>query len=625
MKETIRIARQRDMQAVQDAVTGWWKEDRRKAVHRLDWWKKARFGCFIHWGVYAVAAGEYKGRTTGYAEHLERALMISQDEYLHEMIEKFTAESFDAEQWIREAKNAGMEYFIITAKHHDGFAMYPSEVYPYDIRMTPFGRNGRDPMRELKDACDRYGLRFGFYYSHAFDWEHPKAPGNDWEYHNPGGDLHLYEEDYGLWYYDHPELLEGVKEYVDQKSIPQILELIRNYHPDILWFDTPHKLPLSENLRILKAIREADSQVVVNGRLAGSSSFPSFGDYYNTADRPAILYPSPGYWEGIPTTNESYGYHKLDHSHKPASFFMKLLSQSAARGGNMLMNIGPRGDGTWAPEDLAILRPLGAWVQDHRESLYDVGRNPLPKQWFGEVTCSAETLYLHVYQSDADGSIVLSGLLNPIEAIYMLGDEEHKELAYDPLGYYDVRIWLPDVNGPCVVVVKVAGRVEAYPVRRLRDQGEDCLHVFDADLKSAGLSYGQGKISNDYVYGFTDTTQQILWHIRNQGIRRYRAEVTYMVRSEGSGGEYCLRIGQHEYVRTIDASAPLTYVTDTLDVEFSGMDAGGTYDLQLMPVRIEGDFAAFRSVTLYPLEEAEEWMEIPEEDDTDTGENTGVI
>src|SRR5262249_3204412 len=139
--------------------------------------------------------------------------------------------------------------------------------------------------------------------------------------------------------------------YVDAKALPQLRELIHDYHPDILWFDTPSKLPDAENLRILKAVREADPNVVINGRLVRG-----LGDYDSTTARPAEFTPDAGDWEGIPTTNESYGYNENDHSHKPPEHFIRLLAKASARGGNLLMNIGPRGDGTFDPKDVAILQ-----------------------------------------------------------------------------------------------------------------------------------------------------------------------------------------------------------------------------------------------------------------------------
>ena len=230
--------------------------------------------CSYIGGVYSLPGGEWKGqKVSGYAEHLMRKEKITRSEYL-EVAHAFNPVKFNADEWVKNAKNAGMNYLIITAKHHDGFAMFDSKVSDFTVVKQTAWKH--DPMVDLAAACKKYGVRFGFYYSHAFDWEHPDAPGNDWEYKNPGGDLNLFGG--RNWYDLHPELLSKAKKYVDEKAIPQIKELLQKYHPDILWFDTPQKLPLSENIRILKAIRETDPNVVVNGRLARGASL-MMGDY----------------------------------------------------------------------------------------------------------------------------------------------------------------------------------------------------------------------------------------------------------------------------------------------------------------------------------------------------------
>ena len=157
----------------------------------MAWYNEAKFGCFIHWGVYSVPAGIWKGKELGgYTEHLMRKGRIPLEQYKKELVVPFNPTEFDAEEWVRHAVEAGMKYFIITAKHHDGFAMYLSDAYPYDMRMT---RYGKDPMEALRKAARKYGIKFGFYYSHAFDWEHPDAPGNDWDFtrFNPAHFQHI--------------------------------------------------------------------------------------------------------------------------------------------------------------------------------------------------------------------------------------------------------------------------------------------------------------------------------------------------------------------------------------------------------------------------------------------------
>ena len=183
---------------------------------RMAWFREAKFGCFVHWGVYSVPAGIWKGKeVTGYSEHLMRKERIPLEEYKTSLVETFNPVRFDADEWMQHVADAGMKYFIITSKHHDGFAMFPSDAYPYDIRMTKYGK---DPMRELRDAARRRGIKFGFYYSHAFDWEHPDAPGNDWEYDHPGGDKRLG----GVNWWESEEYrpyLAHVEKYLQEKGI----------------------------------------------------------------------------------------------------------------------------------------------------------------------------------------------------------------------------------------------------------------------------------------------------------------------------------------------------------------------------------------------------------------------
>src|SRR5262252_8769175 len=165
----------------------------------------------------------------------------------------------------------------------------------------------------------KHGLKFGFYYSQAFDWGEANGAGNAWDYANPGGDKLIGGRN---WWETRPEFLPKARKYVDEKAIPQLQELVRLYDPDIFWFDTASKLPPSENLRIMKAVRAASAHVIINGRLVRN-----LGDYASTADRPAELAPHEGDWEGIPTTNESYGWNKFDQSHKPVGHFIQLLAK----------------------------------------------------------------------------------------------------------------------------------------------------------------------------------------------------------------------------------------------------------------------------------------------------------
>ena len=538
----------------------WWRESMRGRERRLAWWREARFGMFIHWGVYSHLGGVWRGEPVkGYAEHIQRMKKIPIDRYRQEVAGVFNPTAFDAEAWVRAAVQAGMGYFIITAKHHDGFAMYDSAVSDYDIvEATPFGR---DPMAELAAACRRQGVRFGFYYSHAFDWGDAEGPGNDWEFENPGGDLlHGGRE----WYRARPDLVPQVRRYVDRKAIPQLRELIRKYKPDILWFDTPHKLPPEENLRILQAVRAAAPEVVINGRavqvVAGGPE-ARYGDYASTADRPAEFPPHDGDWEGIPTTNESYGWHREDHSHKPAAHFIGLLAKAGARGGNLLLNIGPRGDGTFDPKDLAILQEVGRWMEGNGVAVRGTVRSPLPVQAWGESTLrpghggAGDTLYLHVLDWPRSGRLVVGGLKSQVKKAHRLADPAARALRIRRLGPLDVEISLPrrpPDPANTVVALALEGRIDVDPRRRLGDEvAVDTLRAFDAELRGPGLEFGAGKTRDAWVRGWSDPAASVVWPVRLEKPTAVEVTIEYDAPERSAGGSFEVRLGETSLTGTV--------------------------------------------------------------------------
>jgi alpha-L-fucosidase len=550
VKDMRNNGRLRDQKAIDEAKSGWWSQSMKTHDQRIEWWRDAKFGMFIHWGVYSLPGGEWKGKkVSGYAEHLMRKEKISRAEYLA-LAHQFNPVKFNADEWVLYAKEAGMKYFVITAKHHDGFALFDSKVSDFDIiDQTPFKR---DVMSELAAACKRHGMKFGFYYSHAFDWEHSDAPGNDWEYKNPGGDNLLGGAD---WFDSHPEWLPKAIQYVDQKAIPQVKELLTHYHPDILWFDTPHKLPLSENIRILKAIRETDPNVVVNGRLARTTD-TNFGDYKNTADRPAEFYPVAGDWEAIPTTNESYGYHQYDSSHKPVGHFVRLLASAISRGGNLLMNIGPRGDGAFDTKDISILRGIGKWMELNREGIAAT-KSTLPLQSWGVSTMKENKLYLHVFHWPGDGRLYVGGLKSSIGKVYLLADPKTM-LSAKRINEKDVFINIPKkapdtIN--TVIVLELKGKIEMDSVRYVSSNIPlTRLLAFDANQHGAGFSFGDGKADRYYVDGWKNTGQYLTWTIRTTENSRYRINIKYLA-GENAGGDYQLKVDDaYEFGYAIDGT-----------------------------------------------------------------------
>ncbi|PUV21281.1 alpha-L-fucosidase [Sphingobacterium athyrii] len=555
----------RDSLAISAAETGWWKQSATGQKRRVQKWKKATFGMFVHWGVYSQYGNVWKGKKGGgYAEHLMRVMQIPRQEYL-DSAARFNPEKFNAEEWVILAKNAGMKYFMITAKHHDGFAMYPSQYASvYSIKSTALKE---DPLMQLAQACHKHGLLFGFYYSHAFDWEHPDAPGNDWDYNNPGGDKLLGGVN---WFDSHPEWLPKAKRYVDEKAIPQIKELIHRYHPDLLWFDTPHKLPLSENLRILQAIRDTDPAIVVNGRLARTGD-RNYGDYLNTADRPEEFYPVPAgaYWEAIPTTNDSYGYSSTDKNHKPTAHFIQLLAKATAMGGNILMNIGPKGDGSIDAADAIILEGIATWMAKNKESVIDVTPSSLPRQQWGVITKRNSTLYLHVFKKPKGEKLTVGGLTMAVKSISLLSSKRRiKGYSSDTTG---LHIPLDQIGDD------LADEVIAVQLKRdsIAPESNDLIYVdaqvtenrllsFYAKQYGEPMKFGDGKRDRYYVSGWRNSNQYLGWDINALKPARFKVSVRYVKDVENTGGEMVLKIAGKEISFAIDPASPKSRLGNSL-------------------------------------------------------------
>ncbi|MBS1369170.1 MAG: alpha-L-fucosidase [Lentisphaeria bacterium] len=379
-------------------------------------WQESRFGMFIHFGLYSVAAGVWKGKEQGrnrYAEWIKyQALwpcggVIPDDEY-NAQASRLTLEHFDAGEWVREAKNAGMGYIVVTAKHHDGFAMYDSKVSDYNIRkMTP---SGRDFLRELKEACDRHGILLGAYYSHWLDWEFP------------GGGLPLWPE-----IPEDPPLEQpsdaAFEGYFTRKCLPQVTELMDDYGIRLFWFDNWCKAPLLTAERLERLIALVHSRGgLVNSRIGVTWNHPLGNDagidYLSMGDNefPDRTIHRP--WETSGTFNGSWGFHRLDHRWKTTDHLLRCLISNASRNGNYQLNVGPRPDGTMPPPSIRRLREIGAWMKVNGESIRNTNDAPLPEPAWGRLTLGKDgTLYAHVFENHPACELVIEGVAGaPVSA-----------------------------------------------------------------------------------------------------------------------------------------------------------------------------------------------------------------
>jgi alpha-L-fucosidase len=409
-------------------------ESKEQRDARMEWWREARFGMFIHWGLYAKPAGVYRGNEIkGLGEWIMFDAKITVAEY-ETYAKDFNPVKFNADQWISLAKAAGMKYIVITAKHCDGFAMYPSKASKYNLAdATPFKR---DPMAELAKACEAQGIKLCFYYSHCWDWHEANATGfiNDW--------------DFG------PREKRDPDEYFNNKALPQVEELAAAYKPAIFWFDVPD-LTVEQSRAFLKVIRRHVPNCIVNDRVGNG-----LADYMTPEQE--IPKNNPGRdWETCMTINDTWGFKTHDLNFKSTETLLRNLIDIAGKNGNYLLNIGPTAEGVIPEAELRCLKEMGAWMKVNGEAIYGTTGSPLKQipEW-GRITQKPGKLFLHVFTRPSDGKLTLS-LVGEAKKAYLLATPE-KTLGVSK-GDGGLEIALPEkLSDPIatVVVVEIEGDVK---------------------------------------------------------------------------------------------------------------------------------------------------------------------
>jgi alpha-L-fucosidase len=347
---------------------------------KMDWWHEARFGMFIHWGIYSVPAGMYNGKDIpGIGEWIMNTGKIPVADYAKYAAD-FNPQKFDAEQWVILAKEAGMKYIVITSKHHDGFAMYASKASSYNIAdATPFKR---DPLKELAEACKKHGMRLGFYYSQAQDWHHAGGAviGGQWDSAQKG----------------------DMDKYIDSIAVPQVKEILSNYgHISVLWWDTPQDMTPERASKFLPLL-ELQPGIIVNNRLGGDVP----GDF----DTPEQYIPATGIpgknWEACMTMNDTWGFKKNDNNWKTTKTIIHNIVDIASKGGNYLLNVGPTSEGLIPDSSVVRLKQVGEWMKVNSEAIYGTQASPFKNLNWGRCTQKAEKnntkLYFHVFEFPKD-------------------------------------------------------------------------------------------------------------------------------------------------------------------------------------------------------------------------------
>ncbi len=390
---------------------------------RMKWWREARFGMFIHWGDYAVLAGMYKGHEVGHGgEWIMNRGKIPVAEY-QQYARQFDPVKYDPDAWVRMAKDAGMKYIVITAKHHDGFAMFKTKASKWNIvDATPYGK---DVLKPLAEACRKYGIRLGFYYSQAQDWNNPggavarKVASEGWP--NPdSARIDAYTKEHsGHW--DPYQTTRTMAEYIDQVAVPEVKELLTNYGDvAVLWWDTPTGMT-DEFAEKLQALLKLQPDIITNDRLK-RPDFP--GDYMTPEQHIPESAIDGKDFEVCMTMNGTWGYKSYDHKWKSPETLIRNLVDIASKGGNYLLNVGPKADGSFPRQSVDILKAMGDWMKVNGEAIYGTAKSPLQPLSWGRCTekeVGGKTfLYLSVFDWPADGKLVVPGLNSPVMAASLL-------------------------------------------------------------------------------------------------------------------------------------------------------------------------------------------------------------
>ncbi len=407
---------------------------------KSQWFQEARYGMFIHWGLYSAAEGLWKGEKlrylNNYAEWIRYRNRISKEEY-GELAHRFDWTKINPEEWVLLAKEAGMKYIIMTSKHHDGVALWDTKIGDYSL--PHLSGSDRDIIKELADACRKHGMKLGFYYSHWIDWEHPYA-------------------------WDHNQELKGqvsdvqFDQYWQEKVIPQLKELLTDYGDvALMWFDMwiPYQKSIIKKeqlLQVVELIRRLQPNCLINSRLGLPTEknvvdFETFGD--NQFGTTYIDHP----WETPATIAHSWGYNGQENEWKSTSQLFHSLISNVSLNGGLTLNIGPRADGEVPYESIQRLHEVGDWLKNNGNSIYGATGLPLragQHDW-GYLTTKQEGtstfVYAQVFNWPLDHTLRISGIKTVPQEVYLMQGTTKRKLSFKsdgPLLHIDLKDEEPD-------------------------------------------------------------------------------------------------------------------------------------------------------------------------------------
>ena len=414
------------------------QETSQDRLTKMQWFKDAKLGVFIHWGLYSVnGIDESWSFYNGY---------ISHEDYLKQT-KGFSAKNYKPQEWVRLIKNAGAKYTVITSKHHEGFALWDTEFGNFNAIKSASAK--KDVLTPFADAVKKEGLKLGIYYSLP-DWSH------DGYTHFTRDSLRYTAQDEPQRWQKFLKLYQG-----------QLKELSEKYNPDLYWFDGDweHSSEEWEAPKVRAMLQEKNSNVILNSRLKNE------GDYATPEQGMPITRPENKFWELCMTMNNSWGYQKNDHDYKTTDQIIGIFTDVISNGGNLLLDIGPKGDGSIPEEQVEILKGLGRWTNKHKEAIYGTISGMPKEHFYGPSTLSKDKKILYLFvKGNSNGEVVLRGLKNNINRIYVVGEGtklNHQEVGkvywshYPGIKYIKLPEHVLDEN-MTVLAVMLEGELDLY-------------------------------------------------------------------------------------------------------------------------------------------------------------------
>jgi alpha-L-fucosidase len=543
---------------------------------RMAWWREAKFGMFIHWGLYSELGGYYNGKhVDGLGEWIMNNGKIPVADYA-KIAEQFNPQKFNADQWVALAKQAGMKYIVITAKHHDGFAMFHTKVDGYNIYdATPFKR---DPMAELAAACQKQGIKFGFYYSQAQDW------------HHPGGAIRG-----GSW---DPAQQGNMDDYIHNIVVPQIKELVTNYGPLAeFWFDTPDNMT-PDRARPIAEVLKLQPQMILDNRLGGG-----FGGDIETPEGYIPTDPDKNAdWETCTTINGTWGYRSdALKTVRPASSLIDDLVNAASKGGNYLLNIGPDGEGEIPAPEVTSIQGMGDWMKVNSEAIYGTTASPFEKKpdW-GRITAKPGKLYLCVFTWPTDGHLLLP-ITNKITSAHLLAQPSQSlYMTTTPNG---VLFNLPPTSpDPIAGVVEVSydGPIDMLPPPPTAQNPDgsiklDLTHMLIRPVKpNDKTSTRTDGTEQRMLVDWRNTNDYLLWHVIVTKPGTYPNDM--------AGAPFVFSAGDQSLSGTVDGTGKNWDIYKDYDLGTIKIPQAGVVDFALKSDHApHGGILKLQTITLTPV------------------------